>query len=121
MRADVPVNLADALEVAQVVQAAGRNDGVEQAELLGQPVHLEEVGLMQFDALPVLRGKVSCAIQHRLGAILRNARRVRIPVEDKRARLGSSACCCLTHSSTYVSEAQSWWSRRGLSPLARLP
>src|SRR3989441_13127469 len=40
---------------------------------------------MQFEALPILRDEVSCAIQHWLGAILRNARRVRIPVEDEHA------------------------------------
>src|SRR2546425_13085958 len=85
MRVDLAVDFADALEVAQVVQTAGRNGGVERAELLGQPAHLEEVGLMQFEALSVLRDEVSCAIQHRLGAILRNARRVRIPVEDEHA------------------------------------
>src|SRR5712692_1938081 len=40
---------------------------------------------MQFEALPILRDEVSCTIQHRLGAILLNARRVRIPVEDEHA------------------------------------
>src|SRR6516164_644859 len=31
---------------------------------------------------------------------------------NRSALLGSSACFRLTHSSTYASEAQSWWSRR---------
>src|SRR2546426_12646056 len=40
---------------------------------------------------------------------------------NRSARLGSWACCRRTHSSTYVSEAQSWWSRRGPSPPVQLP
>src|SRR5262249_39322292 len=85
MRTDVPVNLADAFEVSQVVQAAGGNNGVERAKLLGQPADLEEVGPMKLEALPVLRREVSCAIQHPLGAILRSARRARFPLEDEHA------------------------------------
>src|SRR5262249_34578196 len=40
---------------------------------------------MQLHALPVLCREVSCAIEHRLGAILENARRIWIPLEDERA------------------------------------
>src|SRR5262249_50887027 len=47
LRADVPVNLTDAREVAQVVQAAGGNHRVERTELAGQPAHVEEIGPMQ--------------------------------------------------------------------------
>src|SRR5262249_53339342 len=86
MRTNLAVDLADALEVAQVVEAARRDGGRERGGLFRQPIHCEEVGTMRCEKLAIRRGEASCAIQHWLGPIVRNARRVRIPVEDEPAQ-----------------------------------
>src|SRR5215470_3129239 len=86
MRTNLVVDLADALEVAQVVEATRRDGGLERAELFRLPTHREEVGQMRYKTLAIWRAEASCAIQHRLGPIVRNARRVRIPVEDEPAQ-----------------------------------
>src|SRR5262245_15817077 len=46
VRANVIVDLADAREIAQVVEATGGHSGVKGAALLWQPMLVKEIGLI---------------------------------------------------------------------------
>ena len=85
VRADIAVNLADALEIAQVVQTADGHGGVKGAKLLRQPVFVEEVGLMGLKVRAVTGHDLPRPLQHRRGTVLGNAGGVGALVEDKLA------------------------------------
>src|SRR5207245_2195392 len=83
VRADVTVDLADALEIAQVVKATGRHSGVKGAELRRQPVLVEEIGLIGGKARAIIGHDLPPALQHRLGTVLSDAGGVGVLIEDK--------------------------------------
>src|SRR5206468_12879467 len=72
VRADITIDLADALKITQVVQTAGRHGGVKGARLLRQPVFVEEIRLIGLEACAVTGHELSRPLQHRLGTVLGN-------------------------------------------------
>src|SRR5207244_9871455 len=79
------IDLADAREVLKVVEAARRDGGVEGPGLPREPVLVEEIGPMDFEALSVVPHERPRSMQHRLGTVLRDTGGVQIPVEDELA------------------------------------
>src|SRR5262245_35348082 len=81
--ADIAVDLADALEITQVVQTAHRYGGVKGAKLLRQPVFVKEVGLVGLKARAVTGHDLPRPLQHRLGTVLGNAGGVGELIKDE--------------------------------------
>ena len=65
VRADITVDLADALEIAQIMQTNGRHGGIKGAKLLRQPVFVEQIGLVSLKARAVTGHNLLAALQHR--------------------------------------------------------
>jgi hypothetical protein len=62
VRADIAVDLADALEITQIVQAAGGHSSVKGAKLLRQPGFVEEVGLVGLKTRAVTGHDLPCML-----------------------------------------------------------
>ena len=83
VRADIAVDLADALEIAQIMQTAGGHGGIKGAKVLRQPVFVEEVGLVGLKARAITGHDLPGPLQHRLGTVLGNAGGVGELIEDE--------------------------------------
>src|SRR4029453_5191930 len=83
VRTDIAINLADALEITQIVQTTNRHGGVKGARLLRQPVFVEEVRLVGLKACAVTGHDLPCTLQHRRGTILGNTGGVGELIEDE--------------------------------------
>jgi hypothetical protein len=83
VRADIAVDLTDALEITQVVQTTDGHGGVKGAKLLRQPVFVEEVRLVGLKARAVTGHDLPRPLQHRRGTVLGNAGGIGELIEDE--------------------------------------
>src|SRR6266852_3996844 len=128
VRADITVDLADALEITQVVQTASGHCSVKGTELLRQPVFVEEVSLVGLKARAVTGHDLPRLLQHRLGTILGNTSGVGELVEDELthwpvtgADIQDRDCGVCRKREQVAQELEPLGSRRVCSPLPRDP